>query len=64
MNVSIKQITDGELLVLEDTLRRMQNEIDSINNNPYSDYIFNSGVEEGIDESLKIVESLLGEYIE
>ena len=52
----MKEITNGELLLLQDTLFRMKEELESIDD---YDYVVTSGVEEGIAECLVIVNSLL-----
>lgn len=53
----ILQITEQELLVLKDTLDRMNDELDTLSD--HCDAVFNSGVEEGIEDSLEIVNSIL-----
>ena len=55
----MKQITIGELLLIQDTLHRMQDELEAIDDIDH-DYIVTSGVEEGIKESLMVVDSLIG----
>lgn len=57
------QITEGELLVIQDTLYRMQDELEAIDDIDH-DYVVTSGVEDGLRESLIIVNSLITRFPE
>ena len=54
----MKQITEGELYQVLDTLNRMYDELEGIEQST-SDYVTTTGIEDSLRESLIIVESLL-----
>lgn len=54
-----KQITDGELIAIRESLCFMQDEIDAIKDSRNIDFVFTTGVEDSLIEALEIVEALL-----
>lgn len=53
----IVEITEQELLVIKDTLERIQDEVEVVVD--FCDHVFNSGAIEGISDSLDIVNALV-----